>query len=198
MVVKLSILDEVEFRPAKKIESRKIAELISIASDGVLDYVWSKETREGEEILEVGRRMYENEDMDLSYKNCVFAEIKGEIAGVLATSPVVLNSEMNLSEIDPVFVPYMTLQEEQSYYIWAVSLYDKFRGQGIGTAFMEIAELKAKEHGLTKLSLLVFEQNTGAVRLYKRLGYAEAGRQPVVPHQMIKYTGDVVLMVKHI
>ena len=194
----MNFLEKVEFRPATKIESRKIAELICIAGDGVLDYAWSKEAREGEDVLDVGQRIYENEDMDLNYKNCVIAEIKGEIAGVLATSPVVLNPEMNISKTDPVFAPYMKLQEDESYYIWAVSLYEKFRGKGIGTAFMEIAELKAKEHGLNKLSLLVFEQNSGALKLYKRLGYKEVSRLPVVPHPLIKHTGDVLLMVKNL
>jgi ribosomal protein S18 acetylase RimI-like enzyme len=44
------------------------------------------------------------------------------------------------------------------------------------------------------LSLLVFEQNTGAVKLYEREGFHEVDRAAVVPHPLIYHTGDVILM----
>ena len=44
----------------------------------------------------------------------------------------------------------------------------------------------------------VFEQNAGAKRLYERAGYNEKLRHAVVPHPLIHYTGDALLMVKHL
>jgi len=52
----------------------------------------------------------------------------------------------------------------------------------------------ARERGCAELSLQVFEQNVGAVQLYERLGFKEIDRRPVVPHELIRYTGDVLLM----
>lgn len=42
---------------------------------------------------------------------------------------------------------------------------------------------------------IAFEQNEGSVRLYRRPGYRVARRAPVVPHPLIHYTGDALLMV---
>ena len=61
-----------------------------------------------------------------------------------------------------------------------------------------LVEQQAREKGFNKISLVVFEQNTGAKRLYDRLGYVEVAREPVYPHPLIHHTGDALLMVKPI
>ena len=48
-------LDRITFRPARKDESRTIAMLFSLASDGVADYVWTKCAKPGEAMLDAGR-----------------------------------------------------------------------------------------------------------------------------------------------
>ncbi len=63
---------------------------------------------------------------------------------------------------------------------------------------LSIAREQAHQRGFGTLSLLVFEQNGGALRLYERNGFKLAGRAPVVPHKLIQHTGDVLLMVSEI
>jgi ribosomal protein S18 acetylase RimI-like enzyme len=60
------------------------------------------------------------------------------------------------------------------------------------------AERDARERDLEKLSLIVFEQNSGPKALYERLGYVETGRAEVVPHPLIHRRGDALLMVKYL
>ena len=194
----MKFLDEVEFRPAKKIESRKIAELFSIASDGVADYIWSKTAGDEGDILDVGQKRYENPDLDFSYKNCIVAEYKNEIVGMLVAFPMNVDVNKDFSESDPVLLPFEKLEEDNSFYICGVAVYEKFRGKGVGSAFMELAELRTRELGLSKLSLIVFEQNKGAKKLYDSLGYSETAREQVVSHPLIHYAGDAILMVKHL
>ncbi len=194
----MKFLDEVEFRPAKKIECRKIAELFSMASDGVSDYIWSNYAEQGEDILDVGQKRYENADSVFSYKNCTIAEYYNEVIGMMTAFTMNVDKNRDFTDSDPVLLPYEKLEEDSSFYICGVAVYEQFRGKGIGTAFMDIAEIKAREHGLSKLSLIVFEQNTGAKKLYDKLGYFEVLREAVVPHPMIRYTGDALLMVKNI
>ena len=55
---------------------------------------------------------------------------------------------------------------------------------------------KATAQDLAKTSLIVFEQNAGAKRLYERTGYREVARHAVTPHPLIHFTGDALLMVK--
>ena len=181
-------------RPARKADCGVIARLYRISSDGVADYIWTKLAAPGEDILDVGRRRYEREDTLFSYRNCTVVEVDGHVAGMLVAFP--MHVDPNYVESDPVLAPYSALEEDDSYYICGMALFPEYRGQGIGTALLALAEQHAREKGFSRLSLIVFEQNTGAKKLYERSGYRETKRAAVHPHPLIHYTGDALLMVK--
>jgi len=185
------------FRPANKTDCRTIASLYSISSDGVADYIWSKMAGPGEDILDIGQTRYERENTPFSYQNCTLAEVNNAIAGMLVAFPMWVDGEAAV-DTDPVLAPYSQLEEDASYYICGVALFPEYRGQGIGSRFMQIAEDATRDQGLNKLSLVVFEQNVGAKRLYDTLGYREVSRAAIVPHPMIHYSGDALLMVKQL
>ncbi len=187
---------EVVLRPAAKSDCRTIASLYSISSDGVADYIWTKLAAPGEDILDVGQRRYEREDGVFSYRNCTVAVLKDEVIGMLVAFPMHVNNDAGEEQTDPVLVPYSILEEDDSYYICGAALFPPYRGHGLGSRFLKLAEDQARERKLPKLSLIVFEQNKGAKRLYERHGYREIARQRVVPHPLIHYTGDALLMVK--
>ncbi|HEY9695937.1 MAG TPA: GNAT family N-acetyltransferase [Trichocoleus sp.] len=92
-----------------------------------------------------------------------------------------------------VLAPY-NLEAPGTWYICALALFPEFRGRGIGTQFLQLAHQQAAERGFSELSLLCFEQNIGALKLYQRNGFKEIDRTPVVPHPLIHYTGDILLM----
>ena len=194
-----SFLGRVVFRPARKDECKTIARLYSISSDGLADYIWTTIARPGEGILDVGEKRYSNEDLLFSYKNCLVAEFEGEIIGMLVAFPMHLPENTGpANETDPVLVPYTILEKDNSYYIMGVAVFPEYRGKGIGTRFLELAAKKALEYGLPQLSLIVFEQNEGAKRLYERHGFYEIMREKVVPHGLIHYTGCALLLVKEV
>lgn len=184
------------FRPAAPEDSRRIAELFRISSDGVVDYVWMTLAPEypGLEPIEIGALRYAREDSNFSYKNCVVAEREGEVIGQLCTYPIEANAEEPDGPIDPVLEPYDRLEIPGSLYISSLAVLDGFRGMGLGTKMLSIARDQARQRDLDALSLIVFEQNTGALRLYQREGFREVDRAPVVPHPLIHHTGDALLM----
>jgi len=48
-----------------------------------------------------------------------------------------------------------------------------------------------------RVSLICFEANEAAMQLYRRLGYVEVDRRPVVPHPCLHYSdGDALLLVR--
>ena len=181
-------------RPAHKSEARRIAELYKISSDGVADYIWTKLAQPGEDILDVGRRRYEREGTPFSYENCKMVDLQGSVVGMLVAFPMEVDEEYE--ETDPILVPYSVLEEDQSYYICGMAVDEEHRGRGIGAGLLDEAERTCRQLGFETLSLIVFEQNIRARRLYERYGYAERRRHLVVPHPLIHYTGDALLMVK--
>lgn len=189
-------MEHEHFRPAIKDDCAIIAALYSISSDGVADYIWTQMAELGEDILAVGRRRYERENSVFSYRNCTVVENEGNTIGMLVAFP--MHADPSEEESDPVLAPYSKLEEDDSYYICGMALFPEHRGRGIGTRLLALAEEHARDKGFEKVSLIVFEQNTGAKQLYDRTGYRETRREPVYPHPLIHYTGDAVLMVKEI
>jgi len=185
-----------DYRPARKEDCATIAALYSISSDGVADYIWTKLAEPGEDILAVGKRRYEREDSVFSYRNCTVVESDGNVVGMLVAFP--MHVDPMEEETDPVLAPYSRLEEHNSYYICGMALFPEYRGRGMGTRLLALAEEYARKQGYGKISLIVFEQNSGAFRLYVRAGYREVGREPVYPHPLIHYTGNAILMVKEI
>ena len=184
------------FRPARKEDCPAIAALYSISSDGVADYIWTKLAEPGEDILTVGRRRYEREESAFSYRNCTVVESEKGVIGMLVAFP--MHIDPSEQERDPVLAPYSKLEEDDSYYICGMALFPEHRGRGLGKRLLALAEEHARDKGFRKISLIVFEQNSGAKRLYDRTGYEEVGREAVYPHPLIHYTGDAILMVKHL
>ena len=192
------LISGILFRPAEKADCRTIAQLYSISSDGISDYIWTKLAETGEDIIDVGQRRYEQEDSVFSYKNCTVALSGEQIIGMLVAFPLFTGVGEAVDEIDPVLAPYSRLEEDNSYYICSMSVLPEFRGQGIGQTFLAIADQQAMEQDLEKLSLIVMEENEGALRLYLKHGYREVAREDVVSHPLIRCSGSAMLMVKHI
>ncbi len=107
--------------------------------------------------------------------------------GQLCTYPVEAGAENTDEPEDPVLEPYARLEIPGTLYISSLALFEGFRGMGLGTEMISLARDQARERGFwMALSLLVFEQNKGAVKLYEREGFREVDRahgRAAPPHQ---------------
>lgn len=184
----------ITYRPAVREDARRIAELYSIASDGVSDYIWSKTAKPGDNLLDVGQQRYERRNTAFSYENCLVAEAQGKVVAVLLAYEMMEDGDY--VEEDPILKPFWLLEEPKSFYIAGIAVDEPWRRKGIARILMQMAEEKCREKGLKKLSLIVFEANAIAYPFYLRLGYRERMRKAVVPHPLIKFTGDALLLVK--
>lgn len=181
-------------RPATAADCRKLAALYRISSDGVADYVWSRLAEPGEDPLDVGARRYAREDCPFSYRHCSVLTDGDAVVGMLSGFP--LHVDAGHVEPDPVLRPYAELEEDASYYICGMALRADYRGRGLGRRLLDHAEARAAMLGYTKTSLICFEENAPAMRLYLGAGYTERKRLPVVPHRLIHCRGDALLLVK--
>jgi len=189
------------FRLATPADARAIAELVAIASEGVAAIQWqaAAEREPGVEPLDLGERLYAQEGERYSYRNCVVAEQGEAVVGMLLTFP---EGPCQGEPAPPppydgsdVFAPYRYLEAPDTWYICALALYSPYRGRGLGSRLLEIAHRQAHERGFTQMSLVVFEENAGAVRLYRSRGFEVVKRSPIIPHPLIHARGDALLMV---
>jgi GNAT superfamily N-acetyltransferase len=202
------------FRPATRSDCPTLARLMQIAADGVCDYIWSLQQAEFPDLtlLEIGAKRYAEGEGNFSYRTCVMAfgdEDRGPTGkrsraqGMMMAFAIPPADSAPSSAPDPeavtpemaVLAPY-ELEQPNSWYVCALAVFPAYRGQGIGTQFLDLAADQARSQGLPELSLLCFEQNVGAFKLYQRHGFQVIERTPVVPHPLIRHTGDLLLMTK--
>lgn len=76
-----------------------------------------------------------------------------------------------------------------------ISVTNAWRGRGVGTALLEAAEAWGRARGAKRMILDVSAANTGAQRLYERLGYEIHGLQmdkPIEPDRIALDPPDVI------
>jgi ribosomal protein S18 acetylase RimI-like enzyme len=187
------------FRQAAAKDSRFIAGMIDISSDGIALIEWTAAADE-RTALDIGAGIYASETGDYSFRNCCIAEVADRRVGMLLDFPMPARDPCDVASPPPfdgtdVFAPYKYLEAPDTWYICGVALLPEYRGRGIGSGLMQMARQQARQHGYKQLSLVVFEENTAAVRLYRRLGYETIKRAPIIPHPLIRASGDALLMV---
>jgi len=194
--------DKPVYRQATAEDSHVIARMMDIFSDGIALIEWTEAVQAAGErtALDIGAGIYASETGDYSYRNCCIAEVADRRVGMLLGFPMPARNPADVVSPPPfdgmdVFAPYKYLEAPDTWYICGVALLPDYRGRGIGTRLMQIARQQARDHGHDRLSLIVFEENAAAVNLYRRLGYETIDRAPIVPHPLIRASGNVLLMV---
>ncbi|HKY93782.1 MAG TPA: GNAT family N-acetyltransferase [Kiloniellales bacterium] len=193
--------DAVHIRPAMRHEARTIAKLFLISSDGLAAYVWQQLAGPDDLLLAVGAKRYARDDIPCSYKNCLVAERAGRIIGMVHSVPIEDDlPDCYIPELpgDAVLKPYKELTSHQppSLFVSGLAVFPAARRQGVGSRLLAAVRERARGLGLDQLSLICFEPNEGACRLYRSQGFAVTARRPLVPHPLLHYSaGDALLMV---
>lgn len=191
----------VEIRKATRRDCRSIAELALMAGEGIPAYFWGQSKKQGQEIEDVGAKNAASETENFSYRNAHLAVIGDEIAGmILAYRLPGLERAEKLEDFPEFIRPLIELEQcvPGSFYINMLATYPKYRNQAVGTKLMGVVNNLAAKAGCTIISVEVFEQNEGALRLYQRLGYSVVERRPVIPHPCHPYEGEIVLLTKNV
>lgn len=190
---------ELMIREAKAEDASTLAELMNIAGEGIPAYLWQRMASAGEDVMVFGARRVAQPEGGFSYTNAHVAlgadEIVGMMLGYRLDDPHEIGS---LNEIPAVVLPLLELEAQApgSWYINAVATNAAYRGQGVGRKLMELAEQLAAASCSKSLSLIVAEENAAARRLYKRLGYRDIDKRPIVPCLHCPHTGNWILMMK--
>lgn len=186
----------IDYRPARQEDSAAIARLFLIASDGLAAYTWARIAAADEPLDSVGARRYARRGVDFSFENCwVAVDEEDRPIGMAHAFPMAARAPGMAPESDPVLAPYAELEEPGSYYLSGLAVERPWRGQGIGRTLLRMAAERAEVFNLPRLSLICFEANSVARSLYRRMGFLERDRRPVVRHPCLRIGwGDALLL----
>ena len=189
------------FRNATKDDCRAIAELAVIAGEGIPSYFWSLSAKEGQDLLDVGENNAASETDNFSYRNSTIAMINGKtVAMMLAYRLPDATDAEDLDELPELIRPLVELEQcvPGTYYINMIATFPENRNMGIGSKLMFAADQLAIKHGCDTLSVEVFEQNEGALRLYQRQDFEVIDSRPVVPHPCYAYDTNILLLTRSV
>ncbi|MDJ0628299.1 MAG: GNAT family N-acetyltransferase [Rhodobacter sp.] len=176
-----------------------MAQLINVAGEGIPNWLWTQACVEGQTPLDVGTERAKRSSGGFSYTNALVAEDGRRPLGMVLSYAITEAPADDPSDLPAPIAPFVALERlsVDTWYINALATFRDFRGKGIGSRLLDAAEGLAAAGGLDVMSIQVYGQNTGAVRLYERHGYELAAKEPVRLHPAPPYyTGDVLLLKK--
>lgn len=186
-------------RPARKDESMQIAELDSIASGGVVDFLYEGLVP-GKRPVEVLGQIISSDEGFYNYINTAVADVGGSVAGAAISYPSI---NQGIDEKMRRFFPAEKLDHlrgifessvPDSLYIDALAVHERFRRLGLAGRLIDSADDKAKKLGLSSISLIVLADNTSARALYEKKGFVHAGNFPLEYHEKLPHRGGAFLL----
>lgn len=187
----------IEVKPASLTDAAHLSRFYQIAGGGLVDALYA-DLVPGKTSAEAVEHVFSRKESAKFYGNARLGLADGRIAGGMVMHRA---DDSRVHWVDPlvpkerraVLKPFDHLPAA-GLYIDFIAVYPDFRGRGIGQALLAEARSEAAKQDLSLVSLHVFEENEGAVRLYCSVGYSIVRRSPIVPHPRIAYKGEIALM----
>ncbi len=182
-----------EYGPAEKKDCAVLAELINMASDGVVEYLF-RDRVPGMTPVQLIAHNLENVDSPHCYKSAIVARDGDDVVGMTLS----YSSDFHhISDEMRNFFPadrlahlndFFTARVENSWYLDTLGVFEGHRRQGIGEKLISLTKEKAVENRYNALSLIVFADNELALPIYKRTGFevvrkVELGANEYIHHE---------------
>ena len=191
-------MSSITIRPATLRDATDLAAFVDMAGEGLASFFWSEMAEPGQSPFEVGRARAMRDKGSFSWRNAFLAELEGNVAGALVGYTIPEADPAEIAQMADVVRPLGELEAEAPgyWYVNVLATYPEWRGHGIGTALLGKADQIGKNAGSVGMAIIVASENTGAVRLYERVGYREVTRRTVSRYPGSRLGGDWVLLTK--
>ena len=188
------------FRAATIEDAAALAELVNHAGEGLPLHLWGKLAAPGETAWEVGRQRAARETGSFSYRNATVVEADGRCAGCLIGYDIPDAPAPIPTDMPAMFVPLQALENlaPGTWYVNVLAVMPAWRGRGLGTRLLALADATARARGRLDLSVIVADANTGARRLYERCGYRAAAARDMVKEDWDGAGRQWVLLTKRL
>lgn len=190
----------IRYRTATQADAPEIAELIAIASGGMVEFLFQDFAPNLDELLAILTIAVANHLSEMSYNNTDVAVFRGNVVGMANSYPA---DRHRLTEtMKRFFSPerlsaiadFYSSRVEGSFYLSTIAVRENCRSQGIGTALIERVKAKAKRQNFSALSLIVWSDNVEAIRLYQQQQFQPVKRVQVGQHPLLPHANGCILM----
>jgi ribosomal protein S18 acetylase RimI-like enzyme len=186
---------ETPLRLALEADARALADLVNFAGEGLPHHVWTGLAQGDEDPWDVGRARQAEKAREGQVVVVDFGS--GAVAGLTGYG-IGAEPEKIGDDFPALFRPLQELENQalESWYVNVLACYPDYRGQGLGSRLLDLADEIARAEGYDRMSVIVADENVGARRLYERKGYSELAKAPCAKDGWDTETENWVLLVK--
>jgi ribosomal protein S18 acetylase RimI-like enzyme len=190
---------DIQLKAAQKGNCYEIAELIDIASGGLLDFLYHG-LIPGKTPVQMVSDFLKEETAYFSYINALIAEVDNDVAGMSLSYPSEfhgINDAMkNILPKDRLdyLNDFFSSAVPDSLYIDSLAVHEKYRRQGIASRLISLTADRARREELSSISLIVLADNDTALELYKNHGFRSVKDIRLDCHELIPHHGGAYLM----
>ena len=187
------------YRAGQKEDCLKLAELIHIASGGVVEFLYHELVPGQTPVQILAGNLAADYDYH-TFRDAIVAECEQKVIGMslsyrshfhrISDGMRKFFPEERLNHIKNIFASRV----ENSLYLDTLCVDRDFRGKGVGRKIVSLTREKAREQGINTLSLIVLADNTDAQKLYKRIGFEIVSHIEMDSHELIPHKGGAFLM----
>ncbi len=187
------------FRPGEVGDGHEIASYISLAGDGLYEFLLD-DLVPALEATDILRWAIASSETPLSYRNCFVAVDTNsrQLAGVVNSFPADLLREHGLGFLPSARTQHvraiLDLQDWGSWFINGLAVGERWRRKGIATQLLEHAASQAREAGFDRISLHVWADNLSACAFYKKIGFVALGTADITTSPRLPHTKGSILM----
>jgi ribosomal protein S18 acetylase RimI-like enzyme len=170
------------FRAARLDDAALLADCVNHAGEGMPLHLWTRLAGDEQGGWGLGRERARRDSGAFSYRNAVVIEHDGAAAGCLIGYETPDAPEPIAKDMPAMFHPLQELENlaPGTWYVNVLAVLPDHRNLGLGARLLALAEDIARALGKRGMSLIVSDGNPDAARLYRRTGYAEVARRPIV------------------
>ena len=194
---------DITYRTARKADCVRMAELINIASGGVVEFLFHDLMPKLTPQQIVAHNLESNRGY-YTYKNAIVAETENRIVGMALSFPAhfhKMTAEMRQffpkDRLDHL-TDFYAARVDDSLFLDALCVDQKWRRKGIGSKLISLTKKKAIQNGFNVLSLIVFADNTEAKSVYQHNGFEILAPVQLNSHEQIPHEGGCLLMKSYI
>jgi ribosomal protein S18 acetylase RimI-like enzyme len=187
-------------RSGRREDAAVLAVLVNHAGEGLPLYLWGKMAGDGRDAWPIGRERAARGVGSFSYRNATVMDRNGQPVAALIGYEIPDAPGPIAADMPAMFVPLQELENlaPATWYVNVLAVLPEFRGSGLGTRLLSIAQDTAARLAKRGLSIIVSDANHGARRLYNHLGYKEISRRPMVKEDWVNEGQQWVLLVKEL
>ena len=159
-------------------DAMAIAELQDIANEGQLSHgAWHRADRDWRD---VGAEQIAGGRTEMAIAATVVATLAGEVVGMLNFAANDAPPDVS----DEVGRPFVALRRALGpcLYLRAMAVRADQRGRGIASQLLDVAAGAARHADASAIGVIVHEKNGTLLDHYKRRGFTEVAREPILRH----------------